>query len=232
MLIDKERGTPVSVGEATILSFVPFMESCGFEMEDWFNKIDATYKSGILFTDWTETSDVWHPFYNNPQLSECQQDAWLNSSKKDFTIFGLPLWKYSVKNLIDEEHIGAYAIHMDCSKLVEYIKTKIGIEYIQSDVSNFDGNTLTLKNGNQITSDLYIDCSGFKSILKVPEKVDLTNRLFSDTAIAGHVQYINKEVERRPFVISDMVDHGWVWHIPVQSRIGTGMVFNRSISCG
>ena len=230
-LIDKERGTPVSVGEATILSFVPFMESCGFEMADWFNKIDATYKSGILFTDWTETSDVWHPFYNNPQLSECTlQDAWLNSSKKDFTIFGLPLWKYSVKNLIDEEHIGAYAIHMDCSKLVEYIKTKIGIEYIQSDVSNFDGDTLTLKNGNQITSDLYIDCSGFKSILKVPEKVDLTNRLFCDTAIAGHVQYVNKEVERRPFVISDMVDHGWVWHIPVQSRIGTGMVFNRSIT--
>ena len=33
-LVDKEEGTPVSVGEATILTFQRFMEDCGFELPD------------------------------------------------------------------------------------------------------------------------------------------------------------------------------------------------------
>jgi len=230
-LVDKEEGTPVSVGEATILTFRRFMEDCGFELPDWYNQIDSTYKSGILFTGWTEESDVWHPFYNNPQLDGYTLcDAWLNSSRKDFSMHGLPLLKDSVENMVCTDHIDAYAFHMDCSKLVQYIKSRIDINYIESDVVEFDGDSLTLKNGEVLKSDLYIDCTGFKSVLKPQKKVFLDGRLFCDTAVAGHVEYVNQEVEQRPFVISDMVDHGWVWHIPTQSRIGTGLVFNRNIT--
>ena len=39
------------------------MEGCGFSVEDWFEPIDSTFKSGILFTDWQrEGSNLWHPF--------------------------------------------------------------------------------------------------------------------------------------------------------------------------
>ena len=230
-LVDKEHGTPVSVGEATILTFRTFMTECGFSIDEWFNEIDATFKSGILFTGWTENSDVWHPFYNNPDIGDCTLcDAWLNSSRKDFSIHALPFLKDSVENVINTDYLDAYAFHMDCSKLTEYIKSKLNINYVQSDVVFFDGERLGLKNGDVIESDLYVDCSGFRTILKRPEKVTLEGRLFCDTAIAGHIEYVNQEVEQRPFVISDMVDHGWVWHIPVQSRIGTGLVFNRSVT--
>jgi len=230
-VVDKEHGTPVSVGEATILSFIPFMEECGFAITDWFNEIDSTYKSGILFTGWTKNSDVWHPFYNNPTLDNYTlHDVWLNSSRKDFTLYALPFLKESVENKIVEKYIDAYAVHMDCSKLVSFLKSKVDVEYIESEVKQFDGKHLHLNDTSVVTADLYIDCTGFKSVLKKPNKISLDGRLFCDTAIAGHVEYIDKNVERRPFVISDMVDHGWVWHIPVQTRIGTGLVFNRSIT--
>ena len=55
-LVDKEHGTPVSVGEATILTFRTFMTECGFSIDEWFNEIDATFKSGILFTINVENS--------------------------------------------------------------------------------------------------------------------------------------------------------------------------------
>lgn len=229
-IVDKEDGTSVGVGEATILSFIPFMEECGFPIETWFNEIGATYKSGILFTGWTEKSDVWHPFYNNPNLDNYSlHDVWLNSSKKDFTLNALPFLEESIKNKIVEEYLGAYAVHMDCSLLVKFLRDNINVTFVKSEVGDYKNNKLYLTNGTVIESDLYIDCSGFKSILKTPNKVNLQNRLFCDTAVAGHVDYLNKDVERRPFVISDMVDHGWVWHIPVQTRIGTGMVFNRNM---
>ena len=86
---------------------------------------------------------------------------------------------------------------------------------------------MKLKNGIEVHGDLFLDCTGFKSILKNKrERVDLSDRLFCDTAIAAHVPYIDRKDELHPYVISHAVDHGWVWNIPLQTRIGTGLVFN------
>jgi len=35
-IVDKEIGTPVGVGEATLLNFAPFLSSCGFIKNEWF----------------------------------------------------------------------------------------------------------------------------------------------------------------------------------------------------
>jgi tryptophan halogenase len=90
---------------------------------------------------------------------------------------------------------------------------------------------LILKNGQRVSADLYLDCTGFKQLLHdSPDRVTVEGRLFCDTAIAGHIPYIDKEKEMDPYVKSSAVEHGWIWNIPVQSRIGSGLVFNRSIT--
>ena len=90
---------------------------------------------------------------------------------------------------------------------------------------------LDLENGQQFSADLFIDCTGWQSLLK-KEKilVDTSNRLFTNTAIAGHIPYIDRNKEMRPYVISAAVDHGWIWNIPIKDRIGSGLVFNRNIT--
>ena len=74
IVVDKEVGTPVGVGEGTLLGFADTMSKSGFSVDDWFFEIDATFKSGILFPGWTnDGSDVWHPFmfpqYTNINIS-------------------------------------------------------------------------------------------------------------------------------------------------------------------
>ena len=97
------------------------------------------------------------------------------------------------------------------------------------DSDSHDITELILKNGQHITADLYVDCTGFKAILNhEPDRVNLEGRLFCDTAIAGHIPYNDIDKELHPYVISEQVEHGWVWNIPVQSRIGSGLVFNRT----
>lgn len=242
MVIDKEDGETVGVGEATILSFKGFMDDCGFKIQEWFDKIDATFKGGILFSNWNkEGEDIWHPFGfpDYQQFEITLLGCWSKNQDLNFKTHASALYSFSLENKVDPENLGVYAFHIDCGKLVKFLKEKIidKITFINSEVveiKNLDDggiDSLVLKNGNVIHSDLFIDCTGFKRIISPKsEPIILTDRLFCDTAVAGHIPYIDRDEELHPYVICDAVEHGWIWNIPISSRIGSGLVFNRSIT--
>lgn len=244
VIVDKEVGNPVGVGEGTLLGFSDIMKQCGFSPEDWFFEIDATFKSGILFPGWgKDNTEVWHPFMfpEHSGLGITSMDVWSAIQDTDFKNGGASLFDVSVNhNKVDMDalHAGNYAYHIDCGKLVKIIQnivtstrnvTTIKSEVVEIVRENSRVEKLILKNGQEISADLYVDCTGFIQLLNQdPKRVTLDGRLFCDTAVAGHVPYINKDKEMHPYVISEAVDHGWIWNIPVQTRIGSGLVFNRS----
>lgn len=242
-VVDKEVPEPIGVGEATLLTFRPFLEEAGFPIEDWFLEIKSAYKSGILFTNWQKPGeDIWHPFYKgNDRILENWNlyDLYTNVQDLDFKKYCTAFYENSMKNSVDMTELERYAVHIDCGKLVSYVRKKLEnkVTIINSDVIDIDYNQnegidcLHLQNSDIIKSDLYIDCTGFKQVLrKNCKRVNLDKRLFVNTAIAGHVPYNDRENELTPYVKCDAVDHGWVWKIPVQDRIGTGMLFNRNIT--
>ena len=238
-LVDKEVPTPLGVGEATLLSFEKFMvEQCGFNPNEFLRELDAGLKAGILFKDWGHKgNEIWLPFYwlnypfSDPPVS--MVDAWSTSQDIDFKKLEV-LYQCSMDNIIDRTQIGeGYAVHIDCIKLINYIKEKISdrITYVNSSVKDISGNILDLENGDQIYADLFIDCTGFKSILKRKrDRVNLSDRLYVDTAVAGPIEYEDKHNEFRPYTTTTAVYDGWIWNTPLQSRIGTGLVFNRNIT--
>lgn len=240
-VIDKEVGNPIGVGEATILNFSEFMDSCGFAKAEWFYEIDATIKTGILFPGWgTVNNEVWHPFQTNVTYNNTSSiDVWAQNQDLPFKQYATTNYDAATNNLID--HVAPdqrFGYHVDCGKLVSYIQHKIKqqINCINSAVTEVvkdqDKNItkLILNNGEENTADLYIDCSGFLSLLKEPEAVDISKRLFTNTAVACRIAFEDKDAELRPYVISEAVAHGWIWTIPTRSRIGSGLVFNRDIT--
>jgi tryptophan halogenase len=242
-VIDKEVGTPVGVGEGTLLQIGPFLSECGFEFSEWFPAVDATYKSAILFANWQgEGKDVWHPFYKGNRAIDPQTnlyDLWSQTQELDFKKIAMAYYDSSVlHNSVDANNLKHYGYHIDCSKLVQFIQQKLKnkVKLIKSDVvdilyNNESITSLTLKNNETISADIFVDCTGFKGILKKTNKrINLEGRLFCNTAIAGHIPYKDRDDELHPYVISEAVDHGWIWNIPVSSRIGSGLVFNRNIT--
>ncbi len=243
-VVDKEIGNSIGVGEATLLTFAPFMEECGFPTEDWFTKIDCGYKSGILFSNWREPgNDIWHPFFKgNRKISDHYHlwDLWSVVQDLDFKIYATGSYSSSVlHNTVDATSLYSYAFHIDCGKLVLYIQNQLKnkIKIIKSEVVNInkldDDNvdSLKLKDGTIIKSDLYIDCTGFHSILrKSKNRINLEGRLFVNTAVVCQVPYEDRSNEFKPYAVCDATDHGWIWKIGVASRIGSGMVFNRNIT--
>ena len=211
-------------------------------MPQWFKNIDATYKSGIEFPGWKKPeNNVWHPFYLNRSYFDkacTAYDMWAAKQDRDFKVSALPTYEVNMNNKLDMW--GAFetlAYHIDAGKLVTELQRFCGenVNVIKSDVVevNKEGNnvvSLKLKNGSTHYSDFFIDCTGFASILKEADRVELLGegRLFTNAAVAGHVPYEDFENECVPYVKCPAVDHGWIWKIPVQSRIGSGLVFNKS----
>jgi tryptophan halogenase len=241
-VVDKEAGNPVGVGEATLLNFKPFMEACGFDFNNVFTSVDATYKAGILFPNWVRKGNsVWHPFAMNPRINGdiFLHDLWSVNQEYDFKHYGLELYDVTVNhNKIDKNLNHAY--HVDCGKLVKFIQQQIvdkKVSLVQSEMisinraENNDVTSIVLKNGQTVVGDLFVDCTGFLGLLNFnPDRNDLSDRLICDTAVAGHVPYIDRASEQTPYVICDAVECGWIWNIPVNTRIGSGLVFNRSVT--
>jgi len=242
-VVDKEIGNSIGVGEATLLNFKPFMDECGFHFNDWFAELDSGFKSGIMFSNWKEPgNDIWHPFNKgNRKLNEKLKlwNLWSLNQHFDFKKYALGSYNNTVlHNSIDLIDEGSNAFHIDCGKLVLYIQKKLKnkINIIQSDVVLVNRNgdhveDLLLKNNSKLSADLFIDCTGFLQLLRKPkEKIDLSDRLFVNTAVVCQIPYEDRPNEFKPYAVCDAVDHGWIWKIGIASRIGSGMVFNRDIT--
>jgi len=244
-VVDKELGTPIGVGEATLLTFKSFMEECGFDFDDWFVNLDGGYKSGIVFSNWREPGDdIWHPFWKGNRIINSDFRLWeiwsVVQDHFDFKTYATGMHDSSIDhNTVDYLNIDSYASHIDAGKLVLFIKEKLKnkINFINSDVvdiirkENNNIDHLVLKNETVVTADLYVDCTGFNSILRNNvERIDLAGRLFVNTAVVCPVPYNDRTTEFKCYADCEAVDHGWIWKIGTSSRIGSGMVFNRDIT--
>tara|TARA_B100001094_G_scaffold201318_1_gene195312 strand:- start:457 stop:1932 length:1476 start_codon:yes stop_codon:yes gene_type:complete len=240
-LIDKEISKPIGVGEATLLNFKLFLKNyCNYsvdEIDQCLSYCESVQKKGILYPDWgCDGNQIWHPFHFAGMIPNGVDvplliDAW---SLQD---------KIGITEIMPNLSTDVYAEHINALKLVEYLKNDLitddsqyRINFIQSEVKDIERDdngisSLILENGNIITADLFIDCTGFKGILKdKKDRIDLTDRLYVDTAVVCPVNYIDIEKELHTYTVAQAVDCGWIWKTPLQSRIGTGLVFNKSIT--
>ena len=87
--------------------------------------------------------------------------------------------------------------------------------------------SLTLKSGQRISGDFFVDCSGFRSLLlgdklQVPWE-DWSEWLPCDRAWAVPCE---RTADFTPYTRSTAQKGGWTWRIPLQHRTGNGHVFS------
>jgi tryptophan halogenase len=87
---------------------------------------------------------------------------------------------------------------------------------------------LVLEKAGEIGADLYIDCSGFRSVLlgealKEPF-LSFKKSLFCDRAVVGGWTRSKEPV--LPYTIAETMNAGWCWQIEHEHRINRGYVFS------
>lgn len=132
------------------------------------------------------------------------------------------------------------AYHMDAGLFGVYLRDHVckpnGVKHILDNVTGYAKNEdgylthITTENSGNLEADLFIDCTGFKSLLLEQamgvEFESFNNNLMNDSAIATVIPYIDKETEMENYTSCTAIEAGWVWNIPLWNRIGTGYVYS------
>ena len=132
------------------------------------------------------------------------------------------------------------AYHMDATLfgiyLRDYVCLPSGMTHVVDTVTDIvqreDGSIekIGTESNGYLESDLYIDCTGFKSLLldqtlKTPF-ISFHDTLLNDRAVATVIPYIDKQLEMENYTSCTAIEAGWVWNIPLWNRIGTGYVYS------
>ena len=100
------------------------------------------------------------------------------------------------------------------------------IAEVELDGESGDIAALLLESGERIEGDLFVDCTGFRALLIEGALQagfdDWTHWLPCDSAIAIQTGSVGPPV---PFTRAIAHEAGWQWRIPLQHRIGNGIVF-------
>ena len=256
-LIESPNVPTVGVGEATILGFDHFLTDCGIPTELWSKSCDATIKLGTYFPNWRgDDKNIWQPFYfpiqktsqgnfadvidlcvdgKVPFESYEEFTAWYDISVKDNKIAG------NTSANGGQAHVG---YHLDAIKLAKFLseycnKKYPRLKHIKAHIDApviIDGKIahVHLDNGDMVTGDFFVDCTGFKRLLSNAmgnsEWVNRDHMLFTNAAVASQIDYKTEDEPQVPYVTAQACDHGWIWKTPVKDRIGSGLCYNSDLT--
>jgi tryptophan halogenase len=130
----------------------------------------------------------------------------------------------------------AFAYHLENEKFVGFLEAyalRYGIEIVDdtiSDVTRDDRgvSALRLASGRQLDADLYVDCSGFQSLLLGKALAEpfgsFRSSLFCDRAVVGGWERAGEPI--KPYTTAETMDAGWCWQIEHERRINRGYVYS------
>jgi len=135
---------------------------------------------------------------------------------------------------INAEQIGGY--HIENKAFIAFIERKsreAGAEIISATVAKVnqaeDGDvaSITLTDGRTIAGDLFIDCTGFASLLLGKtmggKYQSFADTLFCDTAVVGTWQ---RTAPVYPYTTAETMNSGWCWSIEFPEQVTRGYVFS------
>ncbi|WP_203291238.1 tryptophan halogenase family protein [Maricaulis parjimensis] len=243
-LVESEMIGTVGVGEATIPPLRTFNRLLDIPEDEFMRETKATFKLGIQFEGWTDGADSYiHSF------GTTGRDHWTSGFQhfwKRGQMEGLagPLSDYCLEYKAALEGKFArlpndgmnYAYHLDSSLYAKYlrafaerhgaVRVEGKIREVVLDPQSGDITSLALDNGQSLEGDLFIDCTGFRALLIEGALHagydDWTHLLPCDRAIAVQTQSVRPAA---PYTRSIAHDSGWQWRIPLQHRMGNGIVY-------
>ncbi len=243
-LVESEMIGTIGVGEATIPTMVFFNRLLGIKEADFMRAVEGTYKLGIQFENWGGLDESYiHAFgVTGKDCWACGfQHFWLRGKQlgisEDFGDYCLERAAAEAQKFAHLPKNGLnYAFHIDASLYAAYLRKmseQHGVVRQEGKISKVNLNSsngyiesLDLDNGRQLAGDFFIDCTGMRALL-IEQALHTGYESWSqwlpcDSAVAIQTQSVREPI---PYTRSIALESGWQWRIPLQHRVGNGIVY-------
>lgn len=250
-LVESDAIGTVGVGEATIPQIMLFNGVVGLNEAEFVARTKGSFKLGIEFVGWHGGEDARYlhafggvgrdlgliPFHHYWLQARARGDQ---SRLEDYSLSGTAAWanRFLREDPIPSAPLGAatYAYHFDAGLYAAFLREKAEgfgvvrhegrITAVPRDGASGDVQAVELEDGRRIEGDLFIDCSGFVSLLLGKtmgiDYVDWSRWLPMNRALAVPCESVEPVT---PYTRSTARPAGWQWRIPLQHRIGNGHVY-------
>ncbi|UTF60303.1 tryptophan halogenase family protein [Gilvimarinus sp. DA14] len=244
-LVESDAIATVGVGEASIPTMPTFHRLLRIDEQEFMRASNATFKLGISFENWRS---LGHKYVHS--FGETGKDTWVadfhhfwlrarelgfGGEFGDYCLelqaalenkFALPQGATSGLNYAYHLDAGLYATFLRrISESAGVYRVEGKIDRVVQDADSGYINSLQLEDGREISGDLFIDCTGFRALL-IEQTLqsgfeDWSHWLPCNRALA--VQ--SKSHACVPYTRSIARSAGWQWQIPLQNRVGNGLVY-------
>jgi tryptophan 7-halogenase len=251
-LIESRQQPPIGVGEGTWPTMRATLKQIGVTETDFLRECDASFKQGSQFVGWVDGSHAdsyYHPFtlpagYEEGNLAP----YWLENPRGQSFAGGMCFQTdacsqgLAPKLITTPEYAGLanYAYHLDAGKFGPFLRQhcvgKLGVEHVYDEIVRIESTEsgdishVVTRSGESFTADLFIDCSGFSSLLigkhfGVPF-LSKKEVLFIDKAWAVQIPYLAEDAPIGSVTRASAQSAGWIWDIGLTTRRGVGHVFS------
>ncbi|HWA00212.1 MAG TPA: tryptophan halogenase family protein [Caulobacterales bacterium] len=243
-LVESDDIGTVGVGEATIPTVRAFHKLLALDEREFMRATKGTFKLGISFENWARLGDNYLHAFGMIGKSTWMADfhhVWLEAKSKGF---GGQIGDYCFEHqacradkfYTSEKSDINYAYHFDAGLYARYLRgysEERGVKRIEGKIARVEQHAetgfveaLIMESGDRVEGDLFIDCTGFRGLL-IEQTLkagydDWSQWLPMDSALA--VQTPSTQ-QTPPFTRSIARQAGWQWRIPLQHRVGNGMVY-------
>ena len=250
VLIESPDIPAIGVGEGTWPSMRLSLQTIGIAEADLVRHADASFKQGTQFIGWGDNEGAdsyYHPFSLPAEYSQLNlAEHWLDlESRPAFADFATPQARIIAAGLAPRQasmppyaFAVNYGYHFDAGKfavlLHEHATARLGVDFRSANVvavaaaDNGDIAAVELDSGERIDGDLFVDCTGQRSLLLSGhfdvDFVSVKDILLNDTAIAVQVPWGRNSPPLPSVTRASAAPAGWIWDIGLQSRRGIGYV--------
>jgi tryptophan 7-halogenase len=250
VLVESPDIPPIGVGEGTWPSMRMSLQAIGIAESDLVRHADASFKQGTQFIGWGDndgSDSYYHPFSLPAEYSQLNlAEYWLDlGSRPAFADFATPQARVIAAGLAPRQasmppyaFAVNYAYHFDAGKfavlLHEHATARLGVDFRAANVvavaaaDNGDIAAVELDSGERIDGDLFVDCTGQRSLLLAGhfgvDFISVKDVLLNDTAIAVQVPWGRNSPPLPSVTRATAAPAGWIWDIGLQSRRGIGYV--------
>ncbi len=244
-LVESEEIGTIGVGESTIPTARSFHEFLKIDQQAFMRASRATFKLAISFENWARPGDRYlHSFGTMPLRTWMAdfQHFWLEArARGEAGEIGDYYLEHEAARLHRMELGGEtrlnHAYHVDASLYARFLRRIAEAEgcnrhegkiaRVERDGESGNIAALVMEDGSRIEGDLFIDCTGFRSLLlgqtlETPFE-DWLHWLPNDSAWATQAESTEPAY---PYTRAIAHGAGWQWRIPLQHRMGAGFVFS------